>query len=336
MSAPLVSICIPTYNRVKLLERTIRSALAQSYTHFEIIITDNSENDESRSFVSSLDNPRIRYFKNETNLGFLKNIEKVASLATGKYFVVLMDDDLLKPRFLERMVDAFENHPSVGVVWAPMAIIDDHDRRIFPYFYVFRKMQYRFRRQVGDGLIPGRDILKEFLVRDYPCCVPSGLLYRTECFQKLGTFDLKCEFPIDVEICMRIAAHYDFYYIDEVLSSFRITTASQTTNLHKKGSNVAAFYYVTRKSLGDEKAMSLFPPHERPGLVRDSIFFCSCRALLNVLAGVRARSWTLIAETIRLIFREDKYWWNRIRLPWFAFREVLVSIFPRKLPPPRE
>ena len=336
MSAPLVSICIPTYHRPQLLARAVRSVLAQTYGNFEIIITDNSENDESRDLITTFNEPRIHYFKNPQNIGFLKNIEKVAALATGKYFTVLMDDDLLKPKFLERMVAAFEQHPTVGVAWGPMSLINDDDRRIFPYFYVFRKMYHRFRFQVGDGLIAGRDILKEFLVHDYPCCVPSGLLYRTECFQKLGSFDLHCGFPIDVEICMRIATCYDFYYVDEVLSAFRCTSTSQTTNLHKQGSDVAAFYYVTRKTLADERALGLFPPAERARLVRDSIFFCSCRALLNVLAGLRLRSGKLILETLRLIFREDRYWYNKLRLPWFVSHEIFVSFFPRRLPPPKE
>lgn len=336
MSAPLVSICIPTYNRVKLLERTLRSALAQTYANLEIIISDNSDNFISRDLVSSFNDARIRYFKNETNIGFINNIDKVMSLATGKFINVLMDDDLLKPQAIEKMVEAFEKNPSVGVVWAPMELIDDNDRRIFPYFYVFRKMRYRFRFQVGDGLISGGKILEEFLTHDYPCCVPSGLLYRVECFQKLGFLDLKSEFAIDVELCMRIAAHYDFYYIDEVLSSFRVTTVSETTNLHKKGFNAGVFYYITRKFLADEKAMGLFTAARRKSLIRDSIFFCSCRAMLNGLAGLRARSLKMIIETLRLIFQEDKFLLNKIRLPIFAIKEIWISIFPLKVPPARE
>jgi hypothetical protein len=82
--------------------------------------------------------------------------------------------------------------------------------------------------------------------------------------------------------------------------------------------------------------MRLFEPSERKKLQRDALFFCSCRALLNGLAGLRARNPRLISDTIRTIFREDPYWANKVRLPWFAIREILVSLFPKKLPPPRE
>jgi hypothetical protein len=111
---------------------------------------------------------------------------------------------------------------------------------------------------------------------------------------------------------------------------------NHTAALHKKGLKISAFYYITRKILEQTKALELFPANERPKIIRDSIFFCSCRALLNGLAGIRARSPKLIWETIATVFREDKYFWNKLRLPWFVAREIFVSIFPKKSPPARE
>jgi glycosyltransferase involved in cell wall biosynthesis len=336
MNSPLVSICTPTYNRPDFLERAIRSCLAQTFQDFEIIVTDNSTNDLSEKMIQRLNDPRIRYFKNEKNLGPCGNTNRATELATGKYIKFLMDDDLLKPQCLEKMVEALERNPTAGVAMAPMELIDENDRRIFPRFYVFRKMQYRYRYQVGDGLIDKQIILKDFLTRDYPCTVPSGIMIRAECFQKFGKFDEAADFAGDLEKVMQIATEYDFYYIDQVLSSWRLMTDNHTAALHKKGLNVGAFYYITRKILEQTKALELFPPDERPKIIRDSIFFCSCRALLNGLAGIRARSPKLIWETIQTIFREDKYFVNKLRLPWFVAREVFVSLFPKHLPPARE
>ena len=336
MSEPLVSICIPTYNRPNLLDRAIRSCLAQSYSNFEIIITDNSTNNASSEIAIRFADRRIRYCKNGTNLGGIGNINRVISLAQGKYVKLLMDDDLLKATCLEKMVDAMENNPTAGVAMAPMELIDENDRRIVPRFYVFRKMQYRYRYQVGDGLVDKRTILKEFLTRDYPCTVPSGIMVRAECFQRFGLFDEKADFGSDLDKVMQIATEYDFYYIDQVLSSWRLMTNNHTASLHQSGLNIGAFYYITRKILEQTKALELFPADERGKMIRDSIFFCSCRALLNGLAGIRARSPKLIWETIKTIFREDKYFMNKLRLPLFVVREIFVSIFPRRLPPARE
>jgi glycosyltransferase involved in cell wall biosynthesis len=337
VSQPLVSICTPTYQRPALLERAIRSVLAQTCQDFEIVITDNSGDEESAQVVRRINDPRIRYYRNGENIGVLNNVKKAASLAEGKFLVVLLDDDLLKPRALELMLAAFDKHPSAGVVFAPMDLIDLEDRRIFPRFYIFRKMHYRFRFQAGDGLVSGARMLKIFLVRDYPCCVPSGLMYRGEAFRAAGGFDTNGGFALDVDLAMRLAVHCDFYYIDQVLSSFRYTPISLTAAMHSGGSNVAVFYFISRRILGDAEAMRLFPASEHRKLERDGLFFCSCRALaLNGMAGVRARKMKIILDTVRLIFREDPYWWNKVRLPWFFAREICLSFVPPAKPLPRQ
>jgi hypothetical protein len=66
------------------------------------------------------------------------------------------------------------------------------------------------------------------------------------------------------------------------------------------------------------------------------MFFCSCRALLNGLAGLRSRDPKLIFSTIKTILREDKYLSNWLRLPLFVLSQILVSVFPRHDPPPRQ
>jgi len=336
VNSPLVSICIPTYNRPELLARAIRSCQAQTYPHFEIIITDNSPDDRSEKAAAAFNDPRIRYYRNEKNLGGLGNIDKGLGLFRGKYVKLLMDDDLLKPRALELMVEIMERLPNVGVVMAPMDFIDEEDRRIYPYFYVCRKMSYRYRFQAGDGLVERRRLLTEFLTHDYPCCVPSALLYRAECFEKLGHLDFNSDFACDLELCMRFAAHYDFYYIDRVLSSWRYMPASHTATLHVKGPNLMAFYYISRKTLDNPAAMSLFDPGEREKLRRDTLYFCSCRSILNVLAAVRGRSPRLALETLKTIAREDPHVLNWLKLPWFVVREVAASFIPPKKPLPRE
>jgi len=336
MSNPLVSICIPTYQRPELLERAIRSCLAQTYPYFEILITDNSSDETSAQMATCLNDARIHYHKNETNIGPYGNVNRVAALATGKYVKFLMDDDLLKPRCLELMVNALEKNPSAGIAMAPMDLIDGNDQRISPRFYVFRKMAFRYRYRVGDGLIERKKILHDFLVKDYPCCVPSGVMWRKECFDRLGYFDPRADFAVDLDFCMSVATSWDFYYIDQILSSWRLLTVCHTATLHQTGMNIGAFFYITQKSLANESGMRLFTPAERKKLRRDALFFCSCRALLNALAGLRARNPCLIKDTARTIFKEDPYWWNKLRLPLFIVREIWVSLFPKKLPPPRE
>jgi len=331
----MVSICLPTYNRPELLRRAIASCLSQTYPDFEIVVTDNSRDDESKIVAEGFKDPRLRYYKNETNIGGIANLDKGLRLARGKYIKMLMDDDLLKPHCLERQVEALENHPTAGVAMAPMELIDANDQRITPRFYIFRTMIYRFRYQVGDGLIDRKTIMREFLVHDYPCTVPSALLFRADAVRELGFLDPKAQFAVDLDLCMRMATKWDFYYHDEVLSSWRYLPDCHTAAQHVRGFPVEAFYYITRKALSNPETLKMFPESEHEKLRMDAEFFCTCRCLLNVLAAIRAPSWHLLWETLKIIHREDHYFWNKVRLPFWAAKQVWISLFPPQRPPAR-
>lgn len=332
---PLVSICLPTYNRPQYLKEAVESVLAQTYPNFEIVITDNSTNDASAQMIAKINDPRIRYYSNEGNIGPHASAVRALSLAHGAYIKTLMDDDLIRPRCLELSVAMFEKNPTVGVVMAPMDLIDENSKRIFPKFYAFRTMQYRYRYQQGDGFIDRQRILKDFLTRDYPCCVPSGIMWRREALLGAQPFDPEADFAGDVDVCMKIASRWDFYYIDEVLSSWRYTPTCHTATLHQTGIKVSVFYHITRKCLNTPAVHEMFKPTWKK-VMRDSIFFCSCRAMLNGLAGIRARNPKIFWDTVKVMCREDKYLYNYLRLPFFTLREIWNSIFPKKLPPARE
>ncbi len=102
MSAPKLSICIPTYNRATYLNECLDSIVAQFkdddiYTKTEVIISDNASTDDTlnivKKFTEKFDN--IKYFKNEKNIGFDKNLLNVIEKSTGEYCLTLGDDDAL-------------------------------------------------------------------------------------------------------------------------------------------------------------------------------------------------------------------------------------------------
>jgi glycosyltransferase involved in cell wall biosynthesis len=337
MDRPLVTFCTPTYNRPDFLRRTIESCVAQTYANFEIVITDNSANDDSAKMVAQINDPRIRYYSNNGNIGSLASHNRLTTFIQGKYVQFLMDDDLIKPDFLERAVDAFEKNPTVGVVMAPMELIDENDQRIHPRFYVVRKMHYRYRYQVGDGLVPRKQVLRDFLTRDYPCSVPSGIIFRTDAFRPTLPFDREADFAGDLNTSIKIARDWDFYYIDRVLSSWRFTTGCHTATLHREGLKIQAFYYITRGCLENKAVQDMFRD-DWEDFVRESYLFCTRRAvLLNGTAAMRSRSPRLLIQTLKTVFREDPHaLYNLLRLPYYVVRDVLDSLFPKKLPPPKE
>lgn len=90
---PLVSILIPTNNRPHLVIKAITSALCQSYKNIEVVVTDNSESNETQLAIEKISDSRLKYVKNKTNIGPVINWRKALVEAGGEYCVLLPDDD---------------------------------------------------------------------------------------------------------------------------------------------------------------------------------------------------------------------------------------------------
>ncbi len=323
----LVSICIPTYNRPDLLKAALESCYKQTYRNFEIIISDNSTDNKTKDFIEEMHDQRINYHKNEKSTDSFSNIIKILTYTKGVYVKYLLDDDLLEPECLERMVFAMEENPTVGVIMAPLKIIDVSGQRIYPTFYLIKRMKHLYKYMNHDGFVSGKTILKDFLTRVYPCCVPSGIMYRKECFEKLGTFNKSFKFINDIEICMRIATEYDFYYIDTYLSSWRYSPSSETIAiLHKKGLSPDIFYNLTEYYIKNKKILEMFPKQERHSFIRDSYLFASKRTLLNIIAGIKSKNLKFIFSTLRTIRHRDPYVVNKFKLTFIILYEVLMAL----------
>lgn len=119
---PLVSVLISTYNRSRLLRRALSSVLMQDFSDFEIVVIDDCSTDDTRDVVASIVDPRIRYFRNDSNvgarLGDRAHVQRfVYELMRGTYFVYLCDDDYwLFPTLLRRQVEAFRSHDNLAFV----------------------------------------------------------------------------------------------------------------------------------------------------------------------------------------------------------------------------
>jgi glycosyltransferase involved in cell wall biosynthesis len=120
----LVSVIIPTYNRPAFLRTTLQSAVRQTYQNIEIIVSDNCSSKDPRALIESFNDPRIRFWRNEKNLGLFANAINTVKLARGKYLAFLHDDDVWSDRFLESLVPALEQHSEATVAFCDQFVID--------------------------------------------------------------------------------------------------------------------------------------------------------------------------------------------------------------------
>jgi glycosyltransferase involved in cell wall biosynthesis len=111
----LVSIVLGTYNGEAFLEEQVRSLLAQTYPHLEIVAIDDHSTDGTVGILEQFAarDPRIRIIVNEKNLGFIRNFEKGCALSSGKWISVCDQDDYWYPEKVEKMVNAIGDLPMI-------------------------------------------------------------------------------------------------------------------------------------------------------------------------------------------------------------------------------
>lgn len=112
---PTVTIGVPVYNGQNFLAEALDSVLAQTFTDFELVISDNASTDGTEAICRAYaeKDGRVRYYRSEVNYGASWNYNQTFQHARGKYFRWLAHDDLLMPDLLEKSVAVLEAHPDV-------------------------------------------------------------------------------------------------------------------------------------------------------------------------------------------------------------------------------
>lgn len=115
MNTTFVSVLMPVYNAGGFVKESIDSILKQSHTHFELIIINDGSTDSSEEIILSFKDPRIRYIRNETNLGLIKTLNKGIDLCNGEFIARMDADDISLPDRLKKQLKFMQDHPEVGV-----------------------------------------------------------------------------------------------------------------------------------------------------------------------------------------------------------------------------
>ena len=123
MKTPKVSILIPVYNRENFISECIESALAQTYTHIEVVVVDNASTDGTWTICQQFaaQDQRVRVFRNDTNIGPVRNWKRCMDEASGIYGKILFSDDLIESYFLEKTLPILIK-PDVGFVFSSVNI----------------------------------------------------------------------------------------------------------------------------------------------------------------------------------------------------------------------
>ena len=218
MSNPLVSVCIPTWNRAQALRRGLANILALDYTPVEIVISDNASADETEVVCreAARSDPRIRYVRQERNIGLYANHNFCIQASRGEFLCLFHDHDLRSPSILRAYVSFLQEHPEVGAVCSNWDLIGDDGQVL------------GVRDHAVPEVMPGLEYI-ELTLRSGRSCVgvPGAMIRRSA----LGDARFREDGPIgfgDFPVWFRIAEEWAIGHIPERLWSWRQHPSSQS------------------------------------------------------------------------------------------------------------
>lgn len=233
-STPLVSICIPAYKNPVLLERCIKSALEQTYSNFEIIVTDDSPDDQVEQVLKKFDfDSRVKYLKNAAALGSPENWNEGLRQAVGDYIKVMHHDDWFA------VPDALEKFVSIA--------IKTNADFVCAYCYNVRADRKEEKRIIGRFKTKWQREPKLILFANY-IGNPSTVMFKN-LKDRPVLYDKNSIWYVDVLFYYEfIVSHPQVAYIDEFLIDTSAGLDTQVTNsVVDKSIGIREYDYVARK-----------------------------------------------------------------------------------------
>ncbi len=201
-----LTVAIPVYNGEKYIRQSIQSVLGQTYSNFELIITDDGSTDKSLEIARSFEDPRIKIVSDGQHKGLAIRLNEQIAMAQGKYFVRMDADDVMLPDRLNRQVAFVEEHPETDVVGSSAVIIDEDGRWIG-----WRNSEWKR----GAGRKSG-----DLAYHEVSSFMHPTVMGRTEWFRKYY-YNPACEGCEDQDLWLRSQKTSQFYSICEPLLLYR-------------------------------------------------------------------------------------------------------------------
>ncbi len=211
--APLVSVCIPTYNRRDFLRKTLETISRQTLQDFEVLVCDDCSTDGTFEFLSSLNWPNLRILRNSKNLNLPGSMTRLFSQARGKYIGMQHDHDLYEPQFLEKMVEMMEFRNTAGFGCCAFTIVDGDDG-------IIEAPSSWFNFYPASGLRRGNEVINALATQVFTPIPAMGTLFRKDVVELSGGYRPDWYIASDEDLYRRVALISDVAFSRERL--FRI------------------------------------------------------------------------------------------------------------------
>jgi glycosyltransferase involved in cell wall biosynthesis len=229
-STPLVSVIIVCYNHQKFIKECLVSVLNQSYSNIELLVIDNSDNDESKIIIESLLDENNFFFIKQNNIGLPKTLNKYIPITKGKYCVTMSADDYMLSDRIEKQVNFMEIYPYYAMSYGKTVYVDEDSKQI----------GFSDTKNFKSGFI--FDDLVRF--KFHPPA-PS-YIFRKRIFDEIGLYDENIKYIEDRYMNIKIAEKYQIGYLDDFLSYHRQHPNNLTKTIHY-GHQIKDSYYILKQ-----------------------------------------------------------------------------------------
>ena len=226
MTTPLVSFVVPCYKLAHYLPNCIDSILGQANANVELIVMDDHSPDDTEAVAARYaSDPRVKYVRNDPNLGHLRNYNKGIGLATGKYVWLISADDCLRAKdAVERFVGLMEANPKISYAFCSAMELSADDREVGIVQWA--------RPFAADATIPGPQFMR--LLAEGNCVCAPSVMVRRSCYETSGLFPLDLPHAGDWYLWCAFAAIGDVAFVAEPLVCYRVHGANMSLNLLDK------------------------------------------------------------------------------------------------------
>lgn len=231
-TAAKVSVCLPIFNAEKFIGAAVESILNQTFVDFELLVADDGSSDGTQDIMESFvkADKRILYWRNQKNLGAVRNYNQCFSKCTGEFIKPFGADDIMHREHLEKMIVPFQNNPTITLVSCARQIIDA-DGNSGEIARSFEETGLHNGEQIREESL--RRFVQIFNIVGEPSCV----LFKRSSLAEDG-FDQNYYHMTDLDLWMRILKLGQLFYVSEPLCFYRKHKDTTTTN------NFRSLYYA--------------------------------------------------------------------------------------------
>jgi glycosyltransferase involved in cell wall biosynthesis len=221
---PAISVCIPTYNGAKYIAQTIESILNQTFTDFEIIVSDDGSSDKTLEIVGSFNDPRIVRIDRLLKVGAEANWNNAVATASASLVKLVCQDDLLYPQCLEVEVQTMSRseNQDVSFCFHLRDFVTPSSRKLSARRVGYSNLQKYSKTEI---------LTKVVRSGGNPIGEPMAVTMRKLSLNSAGKF--RGDYVIDLDMWSKLSDQGNALFIEQHLSAFRISKTSWTANLRK-------------------------------------------------------------------------------------------------------